>query len=71
MALTNEQKEKAKEEAKSYLEYSIYTLALILGLDPEELDENTVNNENQELESNRWKSMESLIKQLQAYSKLS
>lgn len=71
MALTNEQKEKAKAEAKSYLEYSIYTLALILGIDPEELDENTVNNENQELEINRWKSMESLIKQLQAYKKLS
>lgn len=70
MALTNEQKNQAKQEAKQYLEYSIYTLALILGLDPESLDENTTNDEDKELEANRWNSMESLIKQIQAYAKL-
>lgn len=70
MALTNEQKNQAKQEAKQYLEYSIYTLALILGLDPESLNENTVNDEDKELEANRWNSMESLIKQIQAYAKL-
>lgn len=70
MALTNEQKNQAKQEAKQYLEYSIYTLSLILGLDPESLDENTTNDEDKELEANRWNSMESLIKQIQAYAKL-
>jgi hypothetical protein len=70
MALTQEQKQKAKNEAKEYLEYSIYTLSLILGVDPEVLDENFINPESQEVDVARWKSFESLIKQIQAYSAL-
>ena len=70
MALSQEQKQKAKNEAKEYLEYSIYTLSLILGINPETLDENFVNPESQEVDLGRWKSFECLIKQVQAYSAL-
>ena len=39
MALSVEQVEKAKNEAKQYLEYSTYTLCSMLGIDPENIDE--------------------------------
>jgi hypothetical protein len=38
MALSDEQKQQARQEAKQYLEYSIYVLALSLGVNPETLD---------------------------------
>lgn len=38
MALTAEQVQKAKDEARKYLEYSIYTTALMLGVDTDDID---------------------------------
>ncbi|NDB03245.1 MAG: hypothetical protein EBY38_06225 [Flavobacteriaceae bacterium] len=70
MALTTEQKNKAKTEAIEFLEYSIYSLALVLGVDPETLDENFENPETQESDLARWKSFNSLIAQLAAYAAL-
>lgn len=43
MALSAEQLAKAKAEAIQILEYSIYTLAFVLGIDDEDLDVNLVN----------------------------
>jgi hypothetical protein len=37
MSLTAEQIEKSKEEARRYLEYSTYTLCMILGVDVDSL----------------------------------
>ena len=70
MELTTEQKEAAKEEAKQYLEYSIYRLALVLGVNPDELDENFVNPETTESDLQRHKSFNNLIKQIQTYTAL-
>jgi hypothetical protein len=70
MELSTEQKEAAKEEAKQYLEYSIYRLALVLGVNPDELDENFVNPETVESDSQRYKSFNNLIKQIQTYTAL-
>jgi len=38
MALSEEDILKAKAEARKYLEYSTYTLALTLGVDPEDIE---------------------------------
>jgi hypothetical protein len=38
MALTEEQLSNAKSEAKKYLEYAVYTTALMLGVDIDEID---------------------------------
>jgi hypothetical protein len=70
MELSTEQKEAAKEEAKQYLEYSIYRLALVLGVNPDELDENFVNPETVESDLQRYKSFNNLIKQIQTYTAL-
>lgn len=70
MELSTEQKEAAKEEAKQYLEYSIYRLALTLGVNPDELDENFVNPETVESDLQRYKSFNNLIKQIQTYTAL-
>lgn len=43
MALSVAQLAKAKAEAIEVLEYSIYTLAFVLGIDEEDLDVNLVN----------------------------
>ena len=39
MSLTSAQIEKSKQEAKRYLEYSTYTLCMILGVDVDSLSE--------------------------------
>lgn len=70
MALSIPQTEAAKEEAKQYLEYSIYLLALILGVNPDELDENFVNPETMESNESRYKSFNNLIQQIQTYTAL-
>jgi len=70
MALSAAQKEAAKEEAKQYLEYSIYVLALVLGVNPDELDENFVNPETPESDASRYKSFNNLIQQIQTYTAL-
>jgi len=70
MALSAAQKEAAKEEAKQYLEYSIYVLALVLGVNPDELDENFVNPETPESNESRYKSFNNLIQQIQTYTAL-
>ncbi len=43
MALSAEQLAKAKAEAIQILEYSIYTLAFVLGVEDEDLNENMTN----------------------------
>lgn len=71
MALSEEQKQKAREEARQYLEYSIYVLALSLGINPEELDENFENPETPESDMARYKSFNNLIRQIESLSRLS
>ncbi len=71
MALSEEQKQKAREEARQYLEYSIYILALSLGVNPEELDENFENPETPESDMARYKSFNNLIRQIDSLSRLS
>ena len=61
MALSNQDKIDAKNQAKKYLEYSIYQLALILAVNPETPDTDLV----------RYKSFENLIKQIAAYTAIS
>lgn len=41
MSLTNQQKNEAKLKAKNFLEKSIYTLALLCGIDPDDAFEAT------------------------------
>lgn len=43
MALSAENVAKAKGKAIEYLEYSIYVLAMLLGVDLDEIDENSTN----------------------------
>jgi hypothetical protein len=71
VALSEEQKQKAREEARQYLEYSIYILALSLGVNPEELDENFENPETPESDMARYKSFNNLIRQIDSLSRLS
>jgi hypothetical protein len=71
VALSEEQKQKAREEARQYLEYSIYVLALSLGINPEELDENFENPETPESDMARYKSFNNLIRQIESLSRLS
>lgn len=68
MALSNQDKIDAKNQAKQYLEYSIYQLALILGVNPEGLDDSFVNPETPDTDLVRYKSFENLIKQIAAYT---
>jgi hypothetical protein len=39
MAMSIERKASAKQKAKEYLEFSVYTLALTLGVNPEDVSE--------------------------------
>jgi hypothetical protein len=71
MALSDEQKQQARQEAKQYLEYSIYVLALSLGVNPETLDENFENPETPESDATRYKSFNNLIRQIESLQRLS
>lgn len=70
MALTQEQIEKSKQKAIEYLEYSIFTIAMMLGVDIETLDETFVNPADPVLQVDMWTAHESLISQVKAHAKL-
>jgi hypothetical protein len=70
MALTQEQIEKSKLKAIEYLEYSIFTIAMMLGVDIESLDENFENPADPLRHGDLWTAYESLISQVKAHAKL-
>ena len=70
MTLSNEQKDLAKAKAKEYLEFSIFTLALMLGVNVEEIDESWTNQVNKEENYSLWEAHNSLELQVKAYYKL-
>jgi hypothetical protein len=70
MALTQEQIDKAKLKAIEYLEYSIFTIAMMLDVDIETLDETFANPADPTRQSDLWAAYESLIVQVKAHTKL-
>jgi hypothetical protein len=74
MAISNEEKNRAKQKATEYLEKSIYVLSLTLGILPEDaLSASSVNDlvENYAgLSEQKQKSVQSLLNQVQALNKL-
>jgi hypothetical protein len=73
MSISEEDKLKAKNKAKAYLEQSIYALALMLSIDPDDLPEeyeNPITPSDDGINSELWHSHECLKVQISAYSKL-
>ncbi len=74
MTLTNTEKNAIKAKAVAYLEKSIYTLSLLLGLNPELImDATSVNDltaEFSDLSEEAQKSFESLLAQIQALNSI-
>jgi hypothetical protein len=70
VTLTVEQAEKAKAKAIEYLEFSIFTIAMMLNVDLETLDETFVNPVDSLRQGDLWSAYESLILQVKAHSKL-
>lgn len=77
MTISNSEKENAKEQAKSYLEKSIYTLALLLGLDPNDtltassVDDLTAGIPSISISDERQDTFQSLFNQVQALKNIS
>jgi hypothetical protein len=74
MTISNSEKEAAKAQAKSYLEKSIYTLALLLALDPDDaLTATSVNDLTAgmpNMTSEREQTFQSLFNQIQALNNI-
>jgi hypothetical protein len=70
MALSTAQIEKAKVKALDYLEFSIFSMALLLNVDLETLDETFVNPANKDTQLDLWSAYESLIVQVKSHAKL-
>jgi hypothetical protein len=70
MALTEEKMQEATAKAKEYLEYSIFTLALMLNIDLVDLDETWTNPVPENPNSDLWNAHQCLYIQLQAYNKI-
>ena len=74
MAISNEEKTRAKQKATEYLEKSIYVLSLTLGILPEDaLSASSVDDlvsNYSELSEQKQKSVQSLLNQVQALNKL-
>lgn len=68
--LSDELKAKANAKAIEYLEYSIYTIANLLGVDLAELDVDWENPVEADNTSDVWNAYECLRLQVQSHSKL-
>ena len=68
--LSDELKAKANTKAIEYLEYSIYSIANLLGVDLAELDVNWENPIPTDIASDIWNSYECLRLQVQSHAKL-
>ena len=77
MIISREKLDQARAEAKEYLEYSIYTLSMMLGIDPEEINEEWVALTEETLSVSPPTNQEDaaalqcLVEQVKAYSKIS
>jgi len=68
--LSDELKEKAKASAIEYLEYSIYNIAILLGVDTDELDVEWENPVSADSSSDIWNAYECLRLQVQSHAKI-
>lgn len=81
MNISQEKLQTAKQEAVEYLEYSIYTLSIMLGVDPEIIDDSWIQsteillNENEQSGVNASgvdhdAALRCLVQQVKAYAKI-
>lgn len=70
MALSAERKQAAKDKAREYLEFSIYTLALTLGVDPQMVSDSMAIPVTKEEDPKTYRSFECLIEQKKSLDKL-
>lgn len=68
--LSDELKAKAKANAIEYLEYSIYSIAILLGVDIDELNAEWENPIPTDSSSDVWNAYESLRLQVQSHAKI-
>lgn len=75
--LSEELKQKARQEAIEYLEYSIYTMSVLLGIDIQEIDAAWAEKTEQDLAfmdsngSDNAAALRCLVDQVKAYVKIS